>query len=841
MEQYLAQKARHPGAVLLFQMGDFFETFFDDAARVSKLLGIALTSRELDRETGNPVPLAGFPVHALDSYLPRLIAAGCRVAICEQTEDPAKARKLVRREVTEVITPGTLVSGQALEATETALLASFLERGGTAAAAFCDLAGGTVDAIEADLPTAAGEMLRRCPREILLPEGSDFEAPPGMAATVLEPWRFEMQAAVQAIHRRLGVSTLEGLGLEGRPVAAGALGALLSYIEDTKRGMSSTLEFGGLYSVEDHLVIDRKSALALDLVDTAGPDRQAVLAVATDRTTTPGGSRLYRSWLLAPPRNPAVTSMRHDAVEEILGNGLSGRLAELMAGCADLERQSGRLLTGKSNPRDLAAVAATAALLPSMAGILSGCGSALLAEAAVMDTLDDIGADIRTTLASDPPLRPGDGRTVARGVSEELDSLRDAAGGDRSWIAAMEAEERLRTGIPRLSIGYNRVFGYFIEVPASASDRVPDTYTRRQTLSNAERYSTPELREAESRLSRAEERVGTLEREIFEALRYRVASGARRVRAAGAVLSTIDVLCGMAAMAAEKGYVRPSIEEGPCLVVEEGRNPVLDVILPRGECVPNSVRLDADRRILIVTGPNMAGKSTCLRQAAQMLVMAQAGSFVPAVSMRFSPMDRLFTRIGSADRIVRGQSTFLLEMADAASILNSSTPASLAVIDEIGRGTSTYDGLALAWAMIEHMHDHERHRPLVLFATHYHELTRLGARLPCASNASVQVRESRGRIVFLYRLAEGPADRSYGLHVAAMAGVPVRVVSKAARILARLEREGSTEVPSDDPQMEIPFEAPPDGLLDLLRAVDPDSLAPVQALKLLYDLKAMLG
>lgn len=840
MQQYRSERERHPGKLLLFQMGDFFETFFEDAAILSRTLGITLTSRDLDRETGERVPLAGFPVHALDNYLPRLIRAGLKVAICEQTEDPARAKKLVRREVTEIVTPGTLVAGQALGERETALLCSVHSAGSEWAAAFCDLSTGSAGAFAGSMEAVLEEVSRRAPRELLLAESSTVEPPVSVSTTRLEDWRFGQAAAAEAVKRRLGVTALGGLGLEESPAPLGAVGALLSYVEDVKRNIASKVEFTGLYSAGDIMVIDARSALALDLVDTAGPDRQAVLADATDRTATPGGGRTYRSWLLSPPRAARETRARHDAVEELLLSGRCGMLTGMLSSFCDLERQAGRLLTLKSGPRDLHAIGATVAQLPSLARELSPFSSELLCEVSAMDTLDDIGDDIDSTIAPDPPARPGDGDTIAKGVSAELDELREARHGGRSWMAAMEESERAATGIQRLSIGYNRVFGYYIEVPRSMAGQVPERFVRRQTLATSERYTTPGLHEMEVKLLRAEEGIAELERTIFEGLRSRVAAGASRIRRTGALLSRLDALCGMAILAGERSYTRPVLADPPCFRLEDGRHPVLDVILPPGDCVPSSLRMDADRRILIVTGPNMAGKSTLLRQAAQTLVMAQAGSFVPATSFVFSPVDRLFTRIGSADRIARGQSTFLLEMADAAAVLNQSTPESFAVMDEIGRGTSTFDGLALAWAIIESLHDSPVHRPLVVFATHYHELTRLPSDLRNCANINVPVRETRQGIVFLYRAAEGPSDRSYGIHVASMAGVPPQVSARAARILARLEKGGVPGETRDD-QMTIDFDTPPDGLMEILRGISPDSMSPREAQHLLYEIREMLG
>jgi DNA mismatch repair protein MutS len=841
MEQYARTKSQHPGKILLFQMGDFFETFFEDASTVSRVLGIALTSREFDRDSGEPVPLAGFPVHALDGYLARLLKAGQRVAICEQTEDPKKAGKLVRREVTEVITPGTLPAGQALGDRETALLASVCVRGRSGAAAFCDLATGSVEAVELPPSKLSDEILRRAPREILAEEGIQLTAPPSSSLTILEPWKFEPGNAREVASRRLGLATLSGLGIEDSEALTGAVGALLGYVEDVRRNLLSTLRFSGVYRLEDFLLIDRPSALALDLVETAGPDRSAVLADALDRTSTPQGARLWRSWLAAPPSGSLDIEDRYDAVSELISTGAGDRLRALLACCCDLPRQSGKLLASKSGPRDLLAIASTASLLPGIASEISDRSSRLLRECSGMDLLDDVGKLIRSTLADGAPIRPGAGDTIAEGVCAELDGYRTLRKGGHAWISSMEERERESTGIARLSIGFNLVFGYYVEVPRSFLDRVPAGYSRKQTLTGCERFITPELKEMEGRVLKADEEIARLERELFEGLRNRVASEVSRIREAGSLLATLDALCSMAAVSAERKYARPRLVQGERLFIEEGRHPVLDTLLPAGECVPNTIDLGDARRILIVTGPNMAGKSTYLRMAAQLLVLAQAGCFVPALSMEFSPADRIFTRIGSSDRIARGQSTFLLEMADAALILNSSTPRSRAFIDEVGRGTSTYDGLSLAWSMVEFLHRHPVHRPLTLFATHYHELTALGSRLSAAANVNVAVREASGRIVFLYRVVEGPADRSYGIHVASMAGVPPEVISRAARVLSDLEKARGAEPSEPDDQFELPLSSPETPVLEAIRTADPDKLTPRQALELVYELRRLLS
>jgi DNA mismatch repair protein MutS len=843
MRQYLEQKRRHPGEILLFRMGDFYETFLDDAKTVSGILGIALTARSKDAVSGEKIPLAGFPWHALDGYLTRLVKAGYRVAICEQLEDPAKARGLVKREVVEVITPGTLVSGPALGERETLLLCAVHVKGARAGIALCDLSTGGIEATELDRELLWGELARLMPRELLKAEGAPVKAPDGCETTELEPWKFDADSAVSAIGEGLGVSALEGLDLQGRDAARAALGALLQYVADTKGDTVDHLHFRRFYSREDFMILDGESARALGVTEAAPGDDTPVLVTVTDETVTPPGSRLWRSWLTAPPMDPAVTGARLDAVEELVGApDTLVLLRRDMSECADLQRQAGKLGTQRSGPRDVEAIRRTAGVLPVLAGRLSAFSSPLLTGAAGMDLLQDVHSWIVEVLSDEPPARAGEPGTVRRGFSEELDRLRGVRSGGKEWIAALVEKEKRETGIPRLSVGCNRVFGYYIEVPKSSLDMVPGRYSRKQTLTGAERFVTPELTDMESTILGAEERIEELEREIFLELRDRLAGELPRIRTTGEVLASLDVLCSLASMALERGYVRPGITDGHLLEIREGMHPVLERVLPSGECVPNDTDLHPGRRIVLVTGPNMAGKSTYLRQAALLAIMAQAGSFVPAASMRFSPVDRVFTRIGSADRLTRGQSTFLVEMSDVAVMLNSSTPASLAILDEVGRGTSTFDGLSIAWATLEFLHDDPDRRPLVLFATHFHELAALASRLPAAASVNTMVRETGRSVVFLYRVEEGSADRSYGIHVASMAGVPGNVLRRARQVMSDLE-SGRHLMPGADTgrqQLELQLNRPENPVLDDIRALDPDSLTPLRALEILYQLLGRL-
>jgi DNA mismatch repair protein MutS len=844
MKQYLDIKREHPGDLLLFRMGDFYESFFDDAREVSSILGITLTSREKSGDDGEGIPLAGFPHHALDGYLARLVRAGRRVAICEQVEDPSKARGLVRREVVEVVTPGTLVSGSALDDRRTLLLASAWSEGASGALAVCDLSTGAVEATAVPAGELMLEAARREPTELLVAEGAGEQVPEGVAVTELEGWKFDPDLAEENLREMLGLAKIEGVGLKRDSALLCAVGGLLAYVADTKRSVISHLCFEGVYDPSDSMIIDRRSAVSLAISRAPEGEEASVLADATDMTVTAAGSREWRSWLLAPPRDPDAVLARHDAVEWLAGfDGLED-LRSILRDCADLLRQSGKLGTRRSSPRDLDAIRRTAALLPGILSTLPRDSGGALTGLAAADRLRDVEDAIASTLADDPPARLSDGGVIGAGVSEELDRLRDIRSGGREWIHGLRESERERTGIPNLSIGFNKVFGYYIEVSKSHLEKVPDDYTRKQTLVGGERFVTPELKEMESRVLRAEEEAAVLEERLFSGLRDRVAAEVDRIRATGRALAQLDALCGLAAMAGERGYVRPELCREPLLDIRSGHHPVLERLLPRGQCVPNDLLLSGERRILLVTGPNMAGKSTYLRQAALLVVMAQAGSYVPASSMRFSTVDRIFTRIGSSDRITRGESTFLVEMSEAASLLNTCTERSLAILDEVGRGTSTFDGLSLAWAMLEYLHDHRRHRPLVLFATHYHELVALADRLPAADNVNVAVRESGDGVAFLYRVEKGGTDRSYGIHVASMAGVPPAVVRRAGDVLKDLEAGRHLRHGGDLDQLELPLEEPAavsDPALEEIRRLDPDGMTPREALDVLYRLRDLTG
>ena len=841
MKQYLDLKTKYPTEILLFRMGDFYETFYDDAKKISKILNITLTSRS--KSSDDRIPLAGFPWHALDGYLTKLVKAGCRIAICEQTEDPKMAKGLVKRDVIEVITPGTLISGSALSERSTALLCSAYSGRERAGLVLCDISTGDITATVLEPKVLAIEIARMSPSELLLAEGTKMLPPQGCEITELEKWKYEPDTAIEKVKEVLHLATLEGLGIEECPESVIALGALLYYLTDMKQSMLSHLSFRGMYFRENCLIIDRGSAKALGLVDVRQDEESAVLADVTDRTMTSAGAREWRNRLTAPPRDAEIISSRYDAIDSLLADsGAMDDIREILDNTADLQRQAGKLGTLRSAPRDLRAIADTLKLLPELSGILNGLKSRIMEDASKMDTLSGLRDYIDSVIVDSPPLKLSDGGVIREGISEELDELREVKSGGSGWIRSREKNERELTGISNLTIGYNKVFGYYISVSKSQLDKVPEHYIRKQTLVNAERFITPELKEVEAKVLRAGEEIEKLEVSLYSDIREKIAKECDRISETGRLLAELDVLCSLAYLANERGYVRPELATASSLSIKSGKHPILDQILPQGECVPNDLVLNIKRRILLVTGPNMAGKSTYLKQAALLVIMAQSGSFVPAEYMRFSPIDRIFTRIGSTDRITRGQSTFLVEMAEVASLLNASTSRSLAILDEVGRGTSTFDGLSLAWAMVEYLHNNAVHNPMVLFATHYHELTELGKLLPAVENVNVKVREAGNRVVFLYNVEDGSTDDSYGIHVASMAGVPKQVVRRAKKVLSDLEvgKHLMHDV-SDGNQLELLIaEAESDSehpIVGELRDIDPNELTPKQALEILYELR----
>ncbi len=842
MQQYREIKARHPQAILFFRMGDFYEMFFDDAKLASRELGLTLTSR--NNGGAASVPLAGVPVKAASEYVRRLVERGHRVAICEQIEDPREAKGVVRRAVIETVTPGAMLDDDLLDGSRNNFLVA-LAPGSPAGLAALDVSTGEflLETVPADdLPSA---LARLDPREIVVPNGSGPHAD-GVMHTERDAWEFDQTAAEEEIQRRFGLASLEGLGIidDDRPALAAA-GALLNYVRELQPAGLPQLARPTVRRAGAAMPLDEMTRRNLELVEPlrAG-DRATTLLAVLDRTVTPMGARLLRQWVLAPLREADAIRARHDAVQVLVEDARGReRLRDALDGVRDVERLAGRAAARRASPRDLGVLRDSLQRLPDVRSALDGLAardaSARLEDVATsFDLLADVAEAFAAMLTERPPVTLGDGDTIRAGADPELDEQRDLRDGGKRFIAAMQARERERTGIASLKVGYNRVFGYYIEITKTHREAVPADYERRQTLTNAERYVTPELKEYEARVLGAEERAVARERELCDALCARVRSALPRMQGTARRLAELDVVAALAETAARERYVRPTIDDDFALDLRQCRHPVVERMLPPGKFIPNDVRLDAAGRVVLLTGPNMAGKSTILRQVGLAVVLAQLGSFVPAEAATIGVVDRVFTRVGASDNLGRGQSTFMVEMSETSAILNGASARSLVLLDEIGRGTSTYDGVAIAWAVTEHLHDGVGCK--TIFATHYHELTQLTEELQHARNFNVAVREAGDDVVFLHRLEPGGADRSYGIHVGRLAGLPPTVVDRARQILALLESEhhvaGRPVPPAADASQLQLFETEHPVLREL-RALDPDTLTPLEALQRLADLK----
>jgi DNA mismatch repair protein MutS len=808
MQQYREVKGRYPRALVLFRVGDFFELFDGDAEEGCRVLGLTLTSRD------KAVPMAGFPHHAVDAHVRRLVQAGHSVAVCDQVEDPSAAQGLVRREVVRVATPGTVLEDDLLDPRRPNHLAAVWLDGERVGLAWADLSTGVFQAADVDWGRLADELGRLLPAECLHAEGAPGrlidlfgKTVPGMARTERPAWTFDPATARAGLLHHFRVITPAGFGFDDHQPCLTAAGALLHYLEETCKAGLAHLRRPRPYRPEGHLLLDEVTRRSLELTRTLREGtREGSLLSFIDRTVTAMGARLLQESLLAPLTDRAAIEARLAAVGEFVeAHALRQEVRGGLEQVADLHRLGGRVGTGRASPRDLAAVARTLRLLPAIKARLADCTAGLLHELERhLDTCPDLAQALDAALAEDPPADPRDGGAIRDGHDARLDELRATARSGKEWIARFQAEEAVRTGIPGLKVGFTQVFGYYIEVTHSHIRKVPGHYQRKQTLKNAERFVTPELKAHEEQVLAAEEEMRQREQELFAALRDRVAKQAARLQRAGDVLARLDVLAGLAELAAARGYCRPEITEEPVLEIEDGRHPVLDQTLPAGTFVPNDARFAPGHgRLWLITGPNLSGKSTFIRQVALLTLMAQVGSFVPARRARIGIADRIFTRVGASDDLGRGHSTFMVEMTEAANILNNATPRSLVILDEIGRGTSTYDGLSLAWAITEYLHDRIRCR--ALFATHYHELARLAERLDGLRNCNVQVQEGPDDIVFLHKIAPGSADRSYGIHVARLAGVPREVVARAEQVLGELEGEAQPiilDAPRKDPALQ---------------------------------------
>jgi DNA mismatch repair protein MutS len=872
MRQYAAIKKDHPAALLFFRLGDFYELFFEDAVLASRELQITLTSR--NKEKGMAVPMCGVPYHAAEGYIAKLIRKGFKVAICDQVEDPRLAKKLVRREVTRVVTPGTSADSS-LSSEENNFLAAIAEVGDRAGFAALDLSTGEFRATEFRGQDAARrireELQQLRPKELLYGSSAPlFETgvssaqrvvargSAGYAETPLDDWIFAPDHAVPLLENHFGVLSLEGFGLAGKTAAASAAGAILHYVRSTQRGTLDHVDRIGFYERQNCLVLDAVTVRNLELIEPlfTGSDEGITLFRSIDATVTPMGKRLLRSWMLRPSIELTAINARLDAVEAQVKELVPREeLRKTLDGILDLERLLSRVTLETANPRDVLALAASLARIPILRNALGKFTAGRLQTLhGSIDELTDLRHRIDMALVTEPPLSLNDGGVIRSGVDKELDDLRDLSRNSKQYLAQIEQRERQRTGISSLKIKFNSIFGYYLEVSNPNLHLVPADYQRKQTLVNAERFTTPELKEYESKILDAQEKIVEIERRLFAELRSAVAAEARRIRQTALALAEVDVLAALAHIAALRDYCRPRFEESGDMEIIGGRHAVIeqqDISAAGERFVPNDLYLNSTTHsVLILTGPNMGGKSTYLRQTALIVILAQMGSFVPASSTRLGIIDRVFTRIGASDNLARGRSTFMVEMTETAAILHTATPRSLILLDEVGRGTATYDGLAIAWAAVEYLH--ARTRAKTLFATHYFELTELADRLSGVKNYHVSVKESGSGIVFLRKVEPGAAYRSYGIEVAKLAGLPNEVIERAREVLQEhesAEQRVTDQLASDltgeklrpRPAAQLTIFTPlSQPVLERLREVDLNRLTPLEALNLLAELKKQI-
>jgi DNA mismatch repair protein MutS len=841
MLQWREVKARHPDAFVFFRVGDFYELFNEDAVEGSKLLDLTLTSRN---NGGSRAPLAGIPAHALENYLRRLVGLGRRVAICDQVEDPALAKGLVRREVTELVTPGAVFSDALLDARRNNFLASLCgdpAGEGSVALALADLSTGEMTVRGVDWEEVGDVLGAARPAELLLPRSWEiFPSPtPDVTRTFRGDWVFEAGTAREELQRHFRVANLSGFGFEPADgMLVGAAGALVAYINEVQPAGFGALRPPRVERPGSAMPLDEMTRRNLELVEPLrGGGTEGTLLGVMDEALTPMGGRLLRRWLLAPLIDREAIVARLDAVDELFGDDAVRRDARLaLSEVRDLERLGVKVGTGRVNPREMLALAASLERLPPLRAALADCKAPLLRDHLdAIEPMDDVREAIALAVDPEAPVVVADGGVIRAGFNAELDELRTVRDGAVDWIARLQTRERERTGIGSLKVGFNRVFGYYLEITRTHAEKVPADYHRKQTLANAERYYTPELKEWEEKVLGAEERIGALEARLFAELRAAVARALPRIQRVAERVAAVDVLAALAEAACRRDFCRPEVDDGFALEIRGGRHPVVETMMPREDFIPNDLRLDREERVMILTGPNMAGKSTILRQAGLIVLLAQIGSFVPARSAKVGIVDRIFTRVGASDNLVRGQSTFMVEMNETAAILHGATDRSLVLLDEIGRGTSTWDGLSVATATTEHLHDVTRAK--TVFATHYHELTQLSERLSGVVNFSVAVRESGDDILFLRRLVAGGADRSYGVEVARLAGLPGTVVARAREILKGLEANGTERRVRVAPVSQLGLfgeEAHP--AVERLRRVDVNQITPMQALALLAEL-----
>ncbi|MFC1760694.1 DNA mismatch repair protein MutS [Planctomycetota bacterium] len=859
MRQFHHFKEQHPDAILFFRMGDFYETFYDDAKVCARVLGLTLTSR--NKNTDNPIPLAGVPYHAIDGYLKKMILAGYRVAVCEQVEDPKTAKGVVKRDVVRIVTPGTLTDDMLLEAKEDNFLCAIhRDARENATLAWVDISTGHFFAQQLPENRLLDELSRLAPKEVLLADsrGELFESEvqslvrdinqyTGAIVTERPGWYFDPFQAEQRLLKHFGTQTLEGYGFTDRDKdLIPAAGAVLEYLSETQKTTLGHIQNLKKINRQQYLEIDPTSLRSLEILQTIrAENKKATLLACLDETLTGMGGRLFRFWLCMPLCELPAIEQRQNAVQELLNNpGELSDIRSFLDGIWDIERIAARISTFRAGPRDLLALARTLRQIPKLREILQHFHSDLLAaQAQGCDSMDDLADLLENGIESECPVHLRDGGVIRTGFNEKLDHLRQLSQGGQDWIAQYQQEQIEHTGLANLKVGFNKVFGYYLEVSRAYSDRVPPDYVRKQTIKNAERYITDKLKEYETEVLGTEEKALTLELKLFEDLRRKTATYVERLQNLSQILAQIDCLSSFAYTAERRHYIRPQLTTGNQLFIRDGKHPFLAETLG-SDFVPNDVRIGADQGdIVVITGPNMSGKSTYIRQVALLALMAQTGSFIPAAEATIGLVDRIFTRVGASDELVRGQSTFMVEMTETANIVNNATDKSLVILDEVGRGTSTYDGLSLAWAITEHLATRLKCR--TLFATHYHELTELAELFGNIKNANVAVREWADEVVFLHRILPGGTDKSYGIHVAKLAGLPKDILTRSQEILQDLEATFQQEATGEhlakhktkDPDTDTLFVQKHKTVLDRLAGMDINNLTPLEAINLLSEIK----
>ncbi|MFZ2445090.1 MAG: DNA mismatch repair protein MutS [Syntrophobacteraceae bacterium] len=862
MRQYLEIKAKYPEALLLYRMGDFYEMFLDDAVTASKVLEIALTSR--DRQAENPVPMCGVPYHAAEGYIAKLISAGFKVAVCDQVEDPKKAKGLVRREVTRVLTPGLILDNQNLTSNQPNYLAAVASpgRGKPVGLAYLDISTAEFRVTEVDSEDLlADELIRIAPSEVLLPEGDGPEWPKSLAnridavITHIDPVHFDRRRAVELLTSHFRVHSLEGFGINGMGAAIQAAGAVLAYSRENLFGSCDHVRTLIPYSRSEFMVLDDATVRNLEIFYSASfQGRKGSLLGTIDHTKTAMGGRRLQQWLRYPLLDLAALELRQEAVAEFVAKSdIRADLLGALENINDIERLNGRNSTGISTPRDLIGMKRSFQALPRIGELLSMCESPLAARlAGEWDTLDDLSETLEAALSDPPPAALASGGAINQGFDPELDHYIRLSRDAKGWMAEYEALQRRETGISSLKVRFNKVFGYYIEISRSNLASVPEHYFRKQTLVNAERYITEELKDFEVQVLEADEKRLDLEQRIFLQMREAVAAQSARIQETADRVATLDCIASLAEVAARFDYCRPELDSGDSLHIRDGRHPVIEHFLDDGGFVPNDLDMDQEgQEVLIITGPNMAGKSTILRQAALIVLLAQIGGFVPASHAKIGLVDRIFTRVGASDDLARGRSTFMVEMQETANILHQATPRSLVILDEIGRGTSTFDGMSIAWAVAEFLHDFQDKGVKTLFATHYHELTELARSRPRVKNFNVAIREWQQEILFFHKLTPGSSNRSYGIQVARLAGLPEEITERAREILSQLEGGQASPLSGPGPKMiqyrsakavepgvQLSLFAPAsDRVKDKIAGLDLDRMSPLDALQTLHALK----